>query len=857
MRSFSKVLILLFLFNCTNADDNTGVVGGGDNSGLGDYNSLSNYDLSGLGGENNTNSATNNSLTNNNQPNLIVPINGDNGNSNSYSLNLNNQIDRQFNFSGINSQTDNQIRKNTYGGLNNKFSKYNGIDGYEGSNNNYVPSVFGNGYVLNPLSFQDQFQKNVQIRSGIFLPMIGYNLFTTPTDFTPVKNIPVDANYTLGPGDEINIQAWGAINIDYTVTIDTNGTIFIPKIGNIVINGIKASDLNDYLDHELSKLYRNFKLFANVGQIRSIGIKVAGYATKPGTYQLSALSDISNAVFAVGGPSLYGSLRNIQIKRNGKVITDFDMYPVILNGDNSNDVRLLPGDIIYFAPKGNQVAIYDGVKIPGIYEAKNDETVNDIIKFAGGLTYNNTQTKTIIEQINKEHAIDVHSYPFAQSLNQVINNGDIIHFFTANNVYENSIVLIGNVAYPSRYNYESGMRISDIIPNKKMLLTKSFWNSYSYNSGGRDNLLTQIGGEKTISLFNSDANTIYSTGLTVGDKDNVSPSLKVFDIGDNLFTAGPIQIPEANINWSYATIIRLNKQTLMTNVIPFNLAKAIARESANDLLLQPGDIIDIFSSRDVRSSTSDSIIYVFIDGEVKKPGVYELKPNLNLIDLINMAGGISSNAYLYGTEINRDSVKQKQKSVLTQMIDQLQQTLLAQSSNATVSSSSQNQLNSQAIILKQQQSFLNKLRQIKPTGRIILGLTSAKIDLKQMPKILLENGDTVYIPSRPSTVDVIGQVFNPATFMYNPDKSVKNYIEMAGTENSFADTSNEYILRADGTIYSKQQAGWFGSFSTKSLNPGDAIVVPQQIQFTSAVQDLLNLTQILANTAQTTALFYR
>lgn len=849
MRKIILVMFSLGLISFVYSDDAGGAIGG--DAGLGG-------DLGGgtmFGGDSGGSSSSSSSSSV-----IVPPISG--GFAGDASLNLNNQTELYRSTAGgddfyrnaaaggaMNGDdyTKNSVNSNDLWQNYSNINMRNGGVGVMGGQQAYVPSVLGTGYVANPLASQDVFQKNVQIRSGMFLPIFGYSLFFYPKTFAPVNNTPVDANYTLGPGDVVNLKAWGSMNVDFSTPVAKDGSIFIPKVGKISVVGIKASSLDSYLKGRMSKIYRNFSMSATVSQARSISVNVAGYAIRPGTYQLSAFSTISNAVFAVGGPSLAGSLRHIEVKRDGKVVADFDMYDVLLHGDNSKDVRLLPGDTLYFAPRGNQVAIYDGVKVPAIYETRNNETVGQLVKFAGGFNYNVNKQKVIVEHLTANQAIEVTDYDMKQGLQMTLQDGDIVHFFSLNNSYESSIVLMGNVAEPTRLNYREGMRISDVIPSKEALLTKSFWNSYAYNTGGRDNLLTQIGREKTTTQVNADSTAMYSTGLNSSSAGTNSNSGKVFGASDNLFIAGPIQIPEANINWNYATVIRLNKDTFSTSVIPFNLRKALNKDAANDILLQPGDVIDILSSKDVRTPSSTSTVYVFIDGEVNAPGVYEMKPGDTIIDVIQKAGGTSAKAYLYGTELNRESVKKKQIVILNQMLDQLQQSLLGNISNSSAGATSTAQVSIQNQVLSQQQAFISKMRQIKPSGRVVLGVDSASVDLEHLPDIQIENGDTIYIPTRPSTVDVIGQVYNPATFMYKPNATVNDYIKMAGTENQFADTSNEYVLRADGTLYSRQQSGWFGGFGGQTLNPGDAVIVPQQIQFGGTVQNLINWTQVLAN----------
>lgn len=701
-----------------------------------------------------------------------------------------------------------------------------------------------NSKFRNPLA-PDEFQNSVRIRTGLILDHYGYSFFTDPTAFTPAQDAPASSNYVLGPGDAVSIKGWGSVDIAYTSQVDNAGNIFIPKVGQINLTGVRVADLNAYLKERIGRIYRNFSLSANVSQVRSIQVVVAGFANQPGTYTISSLSTLTNAVFASGGPSPDGSLRHIELKRGGRVVADYDMYDLLLSGNSAGDVRLLSGDVIYIKPHGREVAIYDGVKVPGIYETRDKETVADIVKFAGGYTFNNTKKQLIIETMDENKQINVTNFNFTEGMKQELSNGEIIHFFKASNNYKDAVVLIGNVANPSRFNWHQGLTIKDVIPNKEQLLTKSFWNSYSVNSYAKDNVLDSLAVEKTNNWSAKDqTSSQFTSGLGSDSNANSLPS-SPFAGGDNLFTAGPVSIPEADINWHYAVVVRINPDDFRSELIPFDLSLAIAGESQNNLVLHPGDIINVLSSKDVRGPTKKGMLYVFVDGEVNTPGVYEMKPGAKLLDAINIAGNVTNDAYLYGIELDRDAVKKRQRAALNQMLDNVQQSLLAQANNAVASSV--NGANMTQQVLTQQQAFIDKLRKLQPTGRVVFNLKNNKITLTDLPNITLENGDTVYIPPTPATVDVIGQVYNPATFMYNDSFTLSDYLDAAGTPNQFADTSSIYVLHADGTLYSKQQAGWFGVFGSKRLYAGDAIVVPQTIQFMSLQQNLINWTQVLAN----------
>ncbi|MBF8262302.1 MAG: hypothetical protein HW376_1831, partial [candidate division NC10 bacterium] len=220
---------------------------------------------------------------------------------------------------------------------------------------------------------RNEFQQFLMQSTGRDLPIFGANLFrTVPSTFAPVENVPVMPDYVIGPGDEIQIRAWGQIDVDYNAVVDRNGAISVPKVGVVDVAGIKASDLPAFLKTVFGRTFRNFQLTATLGKLRSIQIFVVGQAKRPGTYTVSSLSTLVTAVFAAGGPSSKGSMRNIQLKRGNQVVAEIDLYDLLLSGDKSRDAKLLPGDVIYIPPVGPLVAVAGSVNIPAVYELKQN-----------------------------------------------------------------------------------------------------------------------------------------------------------------------------------------------------------------------------------------------------------------------------------------------------------------------------------------------------------------------------------------------------------------------------------------------------------------------------------------------------
>jgi polysaccharide biosynthesis/export protein len=324
---------------------------------------------------------------------------------------------------------------------------------------------------------ENEFQNFVAQSVGQKLPIFGQSLFTeVPSTFAPIDRVPVSANYVIGPGDELLVRVWGSVDIDYHAVVDRNGNVYIPRVGTVSVAGLQYQQLQPYLKSAVGKFFRNFDLSVNIGQLRSIQIFVVGQARHPGSYTVSSLSTLVNAVFASGGPSSKGSMRHIQLKRENRVITDFDLYDLILHGDKSKDVQLLPGDVIYFAPVGPLAAMFGSVNVPAIYEIKENTPLSDAIQYAGGLTPTAESGKAIVERINERKERAAAEIPLDPGgLTQPLHDGDIVRFIPISPRFDNAVTLRGNVALPGRYPWHQGMRIRDLIPNKDGLIVRSYW----------------------------------------------------------------------------------------------------------------------------------------------------------------------------------------------------------------------------------------------------------------------------------------------------------------------------------------------------------------------------------------------
>ncbi|MGH9588020.1 MAG: SLBB domain-containing protein, partial [Acidobacteriaceae bacterium] len=323
-----------------------------------------------------------------------------------------------------------------------------------------------------------QFQKFVAGTTGQVLPIFGANLFQiAPSTFAPVDQTPVPPTYVIGSGDELRIRIWGQVNFNADVLVDRSGDIYLPQVGRVHVAGLPYQDLRQHLHAAVARVFRNFDLTADIGQTRAVQVYVVGQAQRPGTYTISSLSTLVDALFASGGPSVEGSMRHILLKRAGKTVVDFDLYDLLVNGDKSRDAALQSGDVIFIPPVGPQVALTGSVRRPAVYELRdNDTTIAQLLQYAGGASTTASNARISVERIENHHSRAAMEVAFDhEGLATVLHQGDILHVLPIVPMYKNTVTLRGNTANPGRFAWHKGMRLSDLIPDRDSLLTRDYW----------------------------------------------------------------------------------------------------------------------------------------------------------------------------------------------------------------------------------------------------------------------------------------------------------------------------------------------------------------------------------------------
>ncbi len=646
-----------------------------------------------------------------------------------------------------------------------------------------------------------EFQLFVERAVGRELPLFGHNFFTTaPATFAPIGRVAVPADYVVGPGDEIIVRAWGQIDIDYRDTVDRNGKIYIQKVGEVQVAGMQADELDGHVGRAVGKIFKNFDLNVTLGELRSIQIFVVGQARRPGSYVVGSLSTVGTALFASGGPSYKGSMRRIQLKRSGKVVREFDLYDFLLRGDNSNSVRLLPGDVIFIPPVGPLAAISGSVQMPAIYELKRGTKLGNLIKMAGGLATTASAGKVTIERIVNRETRFVEEFGLDKAgLRRRLRDGDVVNVHTLSPRIANAVTLRGNVAETMRFPWYERMRVSNVIPEKSALIVPDYW--LQKNRAGRPE----------------------SWLRDAEDAESDAPNAE--ELRRSLVRGG------VEINWEYAVIERLNMEALEPTLIPFNLREAvIEKDEEHDLLLLPGDVITVFSADDIRVPMSRRSHFVRLEGEFMAPGVYQIRAGETLQSLVRRVGGVTPNAYLFGAQFTRESARVEQQEKLDSLVARLE----AESAREQIQRTQSVITPEEAASLEQQavaqRALIERYRSIRATGRIVLGIGGNGSSINNIPELPLEDGDTLMVPSLPGTVNVFGAVYNQNAYIYRTGNSVGNYLGRAGGPTRDADKKSIYLLRADGTVVSTQQQGWLGNINSERMMPGDSVIVPEKLQ---------------------------
>jgi len=496
------------------------------------------------------------------------------------------------------------------------------------------------------------------------------------TEGEPLQLVPAD--YIVKPGDEVVVALWGSVDADLTQRVDRSGRLTLPRIGTVLVAGTRFSDLTEVVRRRVAQTFRNFELSVSLGQLRGVRVFVTGFVTNPGSYNVTSLSTISQALLKAGGPAPAGSFRQITLRRQGQAPQAFDLYDLLVKGERRNDTVLQPDDVIHVGAVGTQVALIGSVNQQAIFEMRPGETVRDVVQFAGGLSPVADGRRLTLERLEDRDKLRVVELPLPESETRMLAQGDVLRAISA-------------VA-------ASG---SQLVQNKR----------------------------------------------------------------------------------------------------------------------------------------------VRVEGEVLRPGTYVLQPGSSLDDALNAAGGLTTAAYVFGTELQRESVRIGQQENYDRALRDVETEFARAAAGQRTSTADESaaQANRSASTAR----LIDRLRALRPSGRVVL---EVKPETKALPPLALEDGDRLLVPARATTVGVFGSVFSTGSYLYGEQRTLGDYLRLAGGPTRAADRDSIFVIRANGSVVSESQsAGWFSSdklAGTPAL-PGDTIFVPEEINRTTFIQNVKDWTQIL------------
>jgi polysaccharide export outer membrane protein len=691
------------------------------------------------------------------------------------------------------------------------------------------------------------------------LKPFGYDLFSgAPSTFAPATDVPVPAEYVVGPGDRIELQLIGNTKGRYSLVVGRDGRVNFPELGPIAVGGRRFEEVRNDLEERVRQQMIGTQASISIGELRSIRIFVLGDAQTPGSYTVSGLSTMTNALFFSGGVKKNGSLRGVQLKRNGRTVSTLDLYDLLLKGDTSADQRLLPGDVIFVPPIGATVGLGGEVRRPAIYELKDETTASQLLQLAGGLTPAADPATATLERVSDKRAritIDV-NLGSSPGLAQTLRSGDVLRVPTIRPVLEESVVVSGHVYRPGEYQFKPGMRIADVItsldelqPNadQRYVLVRREQppdRRLQVFSANLERALGEPSSAENFALAPRDQVHVFD--LESGRDRVIEPLMRELRMQSRIdrptpevSVAGKIKVPgkyplEPGMRLSdllraggsldeaayggQAELTRYqvaNGEARQAELIQVDLSRVLAGDPAADIVLQPFDYLVI---KEVPLWAAQEEVQ--ISGEVKFPGRYPIHRGETLRSLMERAGGLTDLAFAEGAVFTREELREREKKQLDQLASRMESDVAQfslQSAQETGKDASQ--------ALAVGQSLLTSLRQAQPIGRLVIDLNSS---MRAPPgselDILLKNGDRLVVPRATQEVTVLGEVQSATSHLYRNELSRDDYIAMSGGLTPRADGDRIYIVRADGSVVVRSSRAWFGGGA--EIMSGDTIVAP-------------------------------
>ena len=665
--------------------------------------------------------------------------------------------------------------------------------------------------------------------------VFGRNIFNTRNlTFEPSVNLATPANYRLGPGDEVIIDIWGASQNTIRQQISPEGTINIQKIGPVNLSGMTVSAANDYLKNALNKIYNGLNnttdptsdIRLTLGNIRTIQINVMGEVVQPGTYALSSFSTVFHALYRAGGVSDIGSLRNVQLVRNGKNIATIDVYEFIMKGNTQDDIRLQEGDVVIVPAYDVLVKISGKVKRPMRFEMKKDENLATLIKYAGGFEADAyTRSLRVVRQNGEEY--EVNTVKDMDYSIYTMRNGDVVTAEAILNRFTNKLEIRGAVYRPGIYQLSGKLNtIRELVHEAQGLTGDAFLNrAVLYRQ--REDLTSEVvqidiksimdGTSPNLALMKNDILYIPSIH-DLEDRGNVTvhgevahpdsyPYADNMTLEDLIIQAGGLKEAASTVRIDISRRIKNPRSTADNDTIgqmyTFSLKDGFVIDGQPGFILEPYDQVYVRRSPGYQAQQN-----VAIEGEILFGGNYAMTSREErLSDLVNKAGGPTNYAYLRGAKLTRvanASEKKRMGDVIRLMSRQLGEAMI----------------DSLGI-------------RVEDTFTVGIDLEKALSNPKSNADLVLREGDVISIPKNTNTVTINGAVMVPNTVSYMKGKNVDYYLNQAGGCSDNARKSKKFIVYMNGQVTKVKGSG------KKQIEPGCEIIVPGKAKKKGNIANIL------------------
>jgi polysaccharide biosynthesis/export protein len=740
--------------------------------------------------------------------------------------------------------------------------------------------------------------ENLQIRLTLLplkktgeqaLKPFGYDLFTeSPSSFEPMTNVPVPSNYIVGPGDSLDVLLYGNQDHAYQMVVGRDGRISFPELGPITVGGQLFSAVQSEIESRVAHQMIGVRASVTMAETRTIQVFVMGDAYEPGAYTISGLGTITSALYAAGGMRRTGSMRKIELKRDGVLVGDLDLYDLLIHGSTAGDAKLLQGDVVLVAPVGATVAIGGQVERPAIYEIKGEKTPAQVLALAGGLTPSADTSKATLTRImpNGERVVlplDLTAGGAAEGLR----NGDQIHIPRLRPALDSAVILQGNVYTPGPYEYHPGMRLTDVIPSVGDLRPSSDLHYVL--------IRRELPPDRRVEALSAN---VAAAWLTPGSAADVPlmprDRITVFDLSSSrdriiqpivselkmessaeqpervVTVAGEVNVPgqyplEAGMRVAdlvraggglaiaaYSGKAELTRYqvgpggTRHTQIFDLDLAQALQGNTQADLRLEPYDVLSVQQV----SQWADQET-VSLRGEVRFPGTYTIRPDETLKSVIERAGGLTQYAFPQGAVFTRVELREREQDQMDQLAARMKVELGVLALRAVVSTTGSNAGSASTNSLVLGKALLQEIQSEKAVGRLVVNVRRIVSEpANSSYDVVLRGGDELRVPKFEQEVTVIGEVQDPTSHLYNPDLSRDDYIRLSGGLTSEGDAKRVYVVRADGSVIANGGSRWFsGGGSDVQIEPGDTIVVPINATKMLPLPLWLAVTGILYNVA--------